>query len=178
VLGGADVLVLAHPSDPRWEAVVPGGSPVLSDAELDAIEAWVHAGGGLVVLGETEEDKYGANLNALVGRFGVSVTNATVSDYEAHHGGAPHWVLADLAPAATGWTCSRASMPPASTGPPRSSSSPAGRGRWPGRAARPRRPARRSSRWPSTAPAASSWPPTPTSSGTTAWATCRTRRCG
>ncbi|CAA9529598.1 MAG: FIG01122858: hypothetical protein [uncultured Solirubrobacteraceae bacterium] len=102
VLAGADVLVLAHPSDPRWEAVVPGGSPVLSGEELDAIEAWVHAGGGLVVLGETEEDKYGANLNALVARFGVSITNATVSDYEAHHGGAPHWVLADLAPARDG----------------------------------------------------------------------------
>jgi hypothetical protein len=56
----------------------------------------VHAGGGLLLLGETEEDKYGSNLNALAGRFGVTITNATVSDYEAH-GGAPHWVLADLA---------------------------------------------------------------------------------
>src|SRR4051794_26305238 len=37
----ADVLVLAHPSDPKWECTVPGGSPVLGPAELDAIEAWV-----------------------------------------------------------------------------------------------------------------------------------------
>lgn len=51
-LAGADVLVLAHPSDPKWECVVPGGSPRLTDAELDAVEAWVRAGGGLVVLGE------------------------------------------------------------------------------------------------------------------------------
>jgi len=31
----------------------------LSDAELDAIEAFVNHGGGLVVLGETEQEKYG-----------------------------------------------------------------------------------------------------------------------
>jgi hypothetical protein len=37
---------------------VPGGSPVLSDAELDAIEAFVRDGGGLIVLGEEEHDKY------------------------------------------------------------------------------------------------------------------------
>ncbi len=98
-LGGADVLVLAHPSDPRWERTVPGGSPRLSDAELDAIEAFVRDGGGLVVLGEEEEDKYGANLNALLERFGIRIANDAVSDYD-HHDGAPHWVLAELAPAA------------------------------------------------------------------------------
>src|SRR4051794_39288642 len=37
-LDGADVLVIAHPSDPKWERVVPGGSPVFSAGELDAIE--------------------------------------------------------------------------------------------------------------------------------------------
>jgi hypothetical protein len=94
-LGGADVLVIAHPSDPKWEATVPGGAPALDDAELDAIEAFVHAGGGLVVLGETEEDKYGANLNALVERFGIRIENHTVADYSRHRA-APHWVLADL----------------------------------------------------------------------------------
>src|SRR3954447_6664151 len=38
-LRDADVLVLAHPSDGRWERTVPGGSPLLSATELDAIEA-------------------------------------------------------------------------------------------------------------------------------------------
>jgi len=98
-LGGADVLVLAHPSDARWERTVPGGSPLLSGAELDAIEAFVHDGGGLIVLGEEEQDKYASNLNALLERFGVQIANDVLSDYE-HHGGAPHWVLAQLAPAA------------------------------------------------------------------------------
>src|SRR4051795_1456092 len=43
-LARADVLVLAHPSDPRWERTVPGGSPRLSDAELAAIERFVADG--------------------------------------------------------------------------------------------------------------------------------------
>src|SRR3712207_4352750 len=29
-LSSVDVLVVAHPSEARWEAVVPGGSPVFS----------------------------------------------------------------------------------------------------------------------------------------------------
>ena len=95
-LAGADVLVLAHPSDPKWECVVPGGSPRLTDAELDAIEGWVRAGGGLLVLGEEEQDKYGNNLDELAGRFGVHIESRLVSDYSRHHQ-APSWVLADLA---------------------------------------------------------------------------------
>ena len=96
VLAGADVLVLAHPSEPHWERVVPGGSPVLTAGEIDAIERWVLAGGGLVVLGECEQDKHGNNLNALLARFGARVANDLVSDYTRHHAGSPHWVLADL----------------------------------------------------------------------------------
>ena len=97
-LAQADVLVLAHPSDARWERTVPGGSPRLSDDELAAIERFVAAGGGLIVLGEEEQDKYDNNLNALLARFGIEIANDAVSDYE-HHGGAPHWVLAELAAA-------------------------------------------------------------------------------
>jgi hypothetical protein len=95
-LGSADVLVLAHPSDARWERTVPGGSPVLSAGELDAIEAFVHAGGGLIVLGEEEQDKYASNLNELLDRFGIEIAHALIYDYE-HHDAAPHWVLAELA---------------------------------------------------------------------------------
>src|SRR4051795_6774760 len=95
VLADADVLVVAHPSDPRWEHTVPGGSPVFAPEEVDAIEAWVRAGGGLVLLGETEQDKYGTNLNELASRFGLRVAHDTVQDYE-HADAAPSWVLADL----------------------------------------------------------------------------------
>ncbi|HTX47598.1 MAG TPA: hypothetical protein VMD48_15045, partial [Solirubrobacteraceae bacterium] len=60
-LAGSDVLVLAHPSDPKWERTTGAGSPRLTDEELDAIVAYVERGGGLIVLGETEQDKYGNN---------------------------------------------------------------------------------------------------------------------
>ena len=98
-LRATDVLVLAHPSDPRWERTVGGASPLLADSELDAIEAFVHGGGGLVVLGEEEHDKYANNLNALLSRFGITIANDAISDYERCDA-APHWVLADLAPGA------------------------------------------------------------------------------
>ena len=94
-LADVDVLVIAHPSDPKWEAVVPGGSPRLAAAELEAIEAFVSRGGGLVLLGETEQDKYGSNLPDLAARFGVTIASATVHDYERSDR-SPHWVLADL----------------------------------------------------------------------------------
>lgn len=96
VLQATDVLVIAHPSENRWERTVPGGAPTFTPAELDAIAAHVHGGGGLVVLAETEQDKYGTNVGALLERFGLGVVHDTVSDYEHHHAGTPHWVLADL----------------------------------------------------------------------------------
>jgi hypothetical protein len=95
VLAAADVLVLAHPSEPKWERVVPSGSPLLGHDELDAIEAFVQAGGGLVILAEEEQDKYGNNLAELAARFGVTIESTLVSDYDRHDS-APTWVLADL----------------------------------------------------------------------------------
>ena len=49
----ADVaaLVIAHPSDPKWEATVDGGTPRLAAEEIDAIAEFVSSGGGLIVLG-------------------------------------------------------------------------------------------------------------------------------
>src|SRR5687768_341977 len=41
VLAGAAVLVIAHPSDPKWEATVDGGSPLLEPGEIDAIDSFV-----------------------------------------------------------------------------------------------------------------------------------------
>ena len=90
------MLVIAHPSDPQWEATTGEGEPRLTDAEIEAIAAWVEAGGGLIVLGETEQEKYGNNLNELLGRFGIEIENTTVQDYEHHRGEAPSWILADL----------------------------------------------------------------------------------
>ncbi len=95
-LEGAAVLVIAHPSDPKWERTVPGsGPPRLSAPELDTIESWVRGGGGLILLAEEEQEKYGNNLPDLAARFGIGIANDVVSDYEHHHG-APSWVLADL----------------------------------------------------------------------------------
>ena len=95
-LAGAGVLVIAHPSDPTWERTTGTGSPRLTPDEIDAIEAFVARGGGLIVLGETEQDKYGNNLNELLARFGLHLENDTVQDYE-HYVNAPSWVLAQLA---------------------------------------------------------------------------------
>jgi len=94
-LTGAGVLVIAHPSDPSWERTTGTGSPRLSADELDAVEEFVARGGGLIVLGETEQEKYGNNLNALLARFGLHLENDTVQDYE-HYRNAPSWVLAEL----------------------------------------------------------------------------------
>jgi Family of unknown function (DUF6421) len=94
-LAQTEVLVIAHPSDPKWEATTGSGSPRFTPEELDAIHGFVADGGGLVVLGETEQDKYGNNVNELLARFGIQVENTTVQDYE-HHRQAPSWILAQL----------------------------------------------------------------------------------
>ncbi len=94
-LSDCDALVIAHPSEPAWERTTGIGSPRLSGDEIAAIEAFVRAGGGLIVLGETEQEKYGNNLNELLARFGIHLENDTVQDYE-HNLGAPSWILAEL----------------------------------------------------------------------------------
>src|SRR3954451_5941360 len=95
LLDNVDVLVIAHPSEPEWEATVGDGSPRLDPAEIDAVDSFVRAGGGLIALGETEQPKYGNNLNDLLARFGIEVANATVQDYD-HHREAPTWVIPKL----------------------------------------------------------------------------------
>ena len=95
VLESCDLLVIAHPSDPRWESTTGTGSPKLTGSEQDAIDEFVRDGGGLIVLGETEQDKYGNNLNDLLARFELRLRNDTVQDYE-HCDGAPSWILGEL----------------------------------------------------------------------------------
>lgn len=91
-----DVLVIAHPSDPAWERTTGVGSPRFSAPEVDAIERFVRSGGGLIVLGETENEKYGNNLNELLAPYGLRLENETVQDYSRHRLSTPSWVLGEL----------------------------------------------------------------------------------
>ena len=97
-LADQDVLVLAHPANDRWERTTGIGSPVLGPAELDDIEAFVRGGGGLVVMAECEQDKYGSNLDELLHRFGIEVANTTVTDPEHCHQRVAAWVLGEPSP--------------------------------------------------------------------------------
>ncbi|WP_214326756.1 DUF6421 family protein [Nonomuraea sediminis] len=92
-----DVLVIAHPSGERWERTTGQGSPVFSGAEVDAIADYVRDGGGLVVLAEEEQDKYGNNLADLLARFGVGVEHTTVRDPKRAHKDVATWVLGEPA---------------------------------------------------------------------------------
>ncbi|WP_436757146.1 DUF6421 family protein [Streptosporangium sp. V21-05] len=93
LLSARDVLVIAHPSGDRWEHTTGLGSPVLPVEELDAIEEYVRDGGGLVVLAEYEQEKYGSNLGELLARFGVGVEHTLVRDPGSAHNGVASWVL-------------------------------------------------------------------------------------
>ena len=79
-LQGVDVLVLPHAASPEWEHTVGYGSPLLEKSEIAAIQAFVAAGGGLLVLGENEQAKYGNNFNELIADYGIKLTNETVQD--------------------------------------------------------------------------------------------------
>lgn len=96
---GVDVLVIDHPAEERAERVMGSLPPVYTDAEIDAVEAFVNAGGGLVVFAECEQDTYGNNLNDLLARFGVKVRSTLV--HESVEGGRRFhsnatWILADV----------------------------------------------------------------------------------
>ena len=66
--------------------------------ELQAVAGFVRGGGGLVVLGETEEDKYGGNLNELLEPFGLRIVNGTVFDFGDAR--MPTWIPASASPVA------------------------------------------------------------------------------
>ena len=95
-LSGVDILVIPHVSTDEWEKTVGVGSPMLEASELDAIEAFVNKGGSLLILGETEQPKYGNNLNELAAKFGVKIANATVQDPTRNFKQVPTWILADF----------------------------------------------------------------------------------
>ncbi|GAA0983477.1 DUF6421 family protein [Acrocarpospora macrocephala] len=91
-LAGQDVFVIAHPAADRWERTTGLGSPVFPVEELDAVEEYVRAGGGLVVLAEHEQEKYGSNLTDLLARFGVGVAHVTVQDPRNSHNQVAAWI--------------------------------------------------------------------------------------
>ena len=93
-LGQCDVLVVPHGSEDDWEATNGSGSPRFSDAELDAVEQFVRSGGGLVILAENEQRKYGNSLADLAGRFGIVIESCTVQDPVARFNEVSTWVLA------------------------------------------------------------------------------------
>jgi hypothetical protein len=95
-LAGSDVLVVAHPADPARERTTGVGTPVFTPSELDVLQSYVAAGGGLVLLADSEQDN-GSNLAALLGRFGVGMDHFTVQDATRRHQGNARWVLAERA---------------------------------------------------------------------------------
>jgi hypothetical protein len=96
-LEDVDVLILPHCSRDEWESTTGEGSPVYSDAEITAIETFVRAGGGLLVLAETEQAKYGNNLTDITGRFGIDVITCTAQDPVHRFNDVSTWLLLDVA---------------------------------------------------------------------------------
>lgn len=72
-LADVDVLVLAHPAAAASERVAGDLPPVLSPAEIEAVTAHVTSGGGLVVLGECDQDAHGNNLDEVLAPFGLGM---------------------------------------------------------------------------------------------------------
>lgn len=97
VLAGVDALVLLHGAEDAWEHTTGEGSPRLSAEEQVAVERFVGSGGGLVLIGETEQRKYGNDVVDLAARFGVDVDNVTVQDPAHAYKDVPTWALAELA---------------------------------------------------------------------------------
>lgn len=97
VLADVDVLVLPHCSTDEWEATTGEGTPVYAAAEIAAIENFVHAGGGLVVLAETEQAKYGNNLAEITRRFGIDVVTCTAQDPAHRFNDVSTWLLVEPA---------------------------------------------------------------------------------
>ena len=88
-----DVLVLPHCSTDEWESTTGEGSPVYSDAEVAVIDDFVRVGGGLVVLAETEQAKYGNNLADITSRFGIDVVTCTAQDPVHRFNDVSTWLL-------------------------------------------------------------------------------------
>jgi hypothetical protein len=93
-LAGFDlvVVVTALPFDFTTKAAVTTES-TFADAELDALHAWVVAGGALLVF--SEHAPFDQAINPLLQRFGISSSVGTVIDPEQHDRafGRPDWIV-------------------------------------------------------------------------------------
>lgn len=100
-LAAADVYVIPHLAEPSVEHVTGDLAPRYSPAELDAVEAYVRAGGGLVILAECDTATSGNNLAELAARFGIEIRSLVVQESPGDRrvDGNASWVLADLAEA-------------------------------------------------------------------------------
>jgi hypothetical protein len=87
-----DVLVIPHFSDPRFENTTGQGNHRFTTNEIEAIVSFVASGGGLVILGEHEHEKYGTNLNDLLERFGLRINHSSVVDTGANHNSVAAWI--------------------------------------------------------------------------------------
>ena len=94
-LVGVDIVVIPHAAEDEWESTTQVGSPVMTEAEMQALESFVTDGGGLLILGETEAKKYGNSHVQLAARFGIGIENATIQDPQHCLGGVATWVLAE-----------------------------------------------------------------------------------
>jgi hypothetical protein len=92
----AQVFVLPHASTDDWEKTLGVGSPVLTKQEITALTDFVAQGGGLVILGETEQSKYGNNFSELAEVFGIKIANETVQDSIENFKDVATWVKGDL----------------------------------------------------------------------------------
>ena len=97
-LADVDVLVLPHPCDPRWERTTGQGSPTFTEQETAAVQAFVQAGGGLLVISEYEHAKYGDNLNELLAPTGLKIENGTAFDRSACLHDNPEWLFGQPEP--------------------------------------------------------------------------------
>ena len=91
-LSEVDLLIIPHASADEWEKTLGNGSSILAEIELAAIEEFVAGGGGLLILGETEQPKYGNNFNQLSELFGITIANATVQDPEKSFKDVATWI--------------------------------------------------------------------------------------
>jgi len=96
LLAGFDVFVLPHASTDEWEKTIGVGTPALSESEIAVLKEFVAAGGGLVVLGETDQPKYGNNFSELTEVFGVKIANQTVQDSIENFKDVATWIKGDL----------------------------------------------------------------------------------
>ena len=96
VLVDIDVLILPHSASRDYEKVILEGSPIYSNSEIEAIVSFVSSGGGLLVLSEHEINKYGNNINQLLGRFDISLEHNSVQDSLSNHNGVAFWPKTSL----------------------------------------------------------------------------------